>query len=308
MDTYEHSKSWTQYRDILKTRFGIVIARTPEETWRTLRSHEVHIDVWAPDGAAKGTMILVHGGGGNGRVLAPLADLAASLGWRVLAPDLPGYGLTRPAPGYRGDYDEWPAIVAQLADETDGPVVLMGLSAGGMTAVFAAETARTVDGVIVTTLFDAGDPAMLMRAARWRWLGALSLLGFTLMPWVIDRLSLPLWLAAPMRAMSSDAQMNDYFARDPLLGQLWVRLRFFRTLHQRKAKRLSPGCPLLLVHPGADAWTPTELSLQVYERIEGPKEFVELSNGAHLPLERPAYDELLASISRFLEGVAAGGV
>lgn len=104
----------------------------------------------------------------------PLADAAASLGWRVLAPDLPGYGLTRPAPGYRGDYDEWPAIVAQLADETDGPVVLMGLSAGGMTAVFAAEAARTVDGVIVTTLLDAGDPAMLMRAARWRWLGPVA--------------------------------------------------------------------------------------------------------------------------------------
>lgn len=107
--------------------------------------------------------------------------------------------------------------------------------------------------------------------------------------------------------MSSDVQMNDYFARDPLLGRLWVRLGFFRTLHARKAKRLSPGCPLLLVHPGADAWTPTELSLRVFERIEGQKTFVELSNGSHLPLERPAFDELQASISRFLEGVAGGG-
>jgi pimeloyl-ACP methyl ester carboxylesterase len=308
MHAYDASPSWTQYRDILETRFGITLARTPVETWHKVRGHDVHIDVWGPDGAAKGTLILVHGGGGNGRVLAPLADLAAGLGWRVLAPDLPGYGLTRPAPGYRGEYAEWPAIVVQLADETEGPVVLMGLSAGGMTAVFAAEAARKVDGVIVTTLLDAGDPAMLMRAARWRWLGALSLLGFALMPWLIDRLWLPLWLATPMRAMSSDPRMNDYFLRDPLLGRLWVRLRFFRTLHARKAKRLSPGCPLLLVHPGADAWTPTELSLRVYERIEGPKEFVELSNGSHLPLERPAYDELKDSVSRFLEGVTGGGV
>lgn len=307
MPAYDTSPSWTQYRDILETRFGITLARTPVETWRQVRGHDVHIDVWAPEGPAYGTMILVHGAGGNGRVLAPLADAAAGLGWQVLAPDLPGYGLTRPAPGYRGDYDEWPAIVAQLAGEIEGPVVLMGLSAGGMTAVFAAEAARTVDGVIVTTLLDAGDPATFARAARWRWLAHLSRVGFALMPWLIDRLSMPLWLVAPMRAMSSDTQMNDYFARDPLLGRLWVRLRIFRTLHQRKAKRLSPGCPLLLVHPGADAWTPTELSLRVYERIEGPKEFVELSNGSHLPLERPAYDELQASISRFLEGVAGGG-
>lgn len=308
MDTYEHSTSWAQYRAILETRFGIVIGRTPVETWRRIRGHDVHIDVWAPEGPARGTMILVHGAGGHGRVLAPLADLAAGLGWRVLAPDLPGYGLTRPAPGYRGDYDEWPAIVAQLADEAEGPVVLMGLSAGGMTAVFAAEAARKVDGVIVTTLLDMGDPSTLVRAARWRWLGRVSLLGFALMPWLIDRLSMPLWLAAPMRAMSSDGQMNDYFARDALLGRLRVRLRLFRTMHARKTKRLAPGCPLLLVHPGADAWTPTELSLRVYERIEGPKEFVELSNGSHLPLERPAFDELQARISRFLDGVAGGGV
>jgi hypothetical protein len=40
-----------------------------------------------------------------------------------------------------GDYEEWPAVVAQLADESEGPRVLMALSAGGMTAVSAAAAA-----------------------------------------------------------------------------------------------------------------------------------------------------------------------
>ena len=300
MNAYETSPSWTQYRDILKTRFAIRIARTPRETWRKIRGHDIHVDEWAPDGPAKGTLILVHGGGGNGRVLAPFCDLAAGLGWRALAPDLPGYGLTRPAPGYRGDYDEWPAVVAQLADESEGPRVLMGLSVGGMTAVFAAQAARKVDGVIATTLLDTGDPARLVRAARWRWLGVLSLLGFRLMPWLTDRLSMPLWLVVPMGAMSGDAQMNAYFRQDALLGKLWVRLRFFRTLHARKATRLELRCPLLLVHPGADTWTPTETSRPVFDSIQGPKELVELSNGAHLPLEAPAFGELKEHLSRFL--------
>lgn len=300
MNAYENSKSWMQYRDILTSRFGIEIERTPTETWRKIRGHDVHIDVWEPNGDSKGTMILVHGGGGNGRVLAPFADFATGLGWRALAPDLPGYGLTRPSRSYRGDYGEWPAIVAELAGGTEGPVVLVGLSAGGMTAAFAAEASENVGGVIATTLLDTGDRQVLLQAARWRWLGAASLLGFRLMPRLIDRLSMPLWLVLPMRAMSSDPRMNDYFAGDPLLGKLWVRLRFFRTMHAHKAKRLAPGCPLLLVHPGADTFTPTELSLPAFERIEGPKELVVLSNGAHLPLERPAFDELQASISRFL--------
>jgi alpha-beta hydrolase superfamily lysophospholipase len=303
MKSYDTSPSWTQYRDILDTRFGIRIVRTPHETWRKIRGHDVHVDVWEPEGPAKGTLILVHGGGGNGRVLAPFADLAAGLGWRTLALDLPGYGLTRPAKGYRGDYGEWPAVVAQLADETEGPVVLMGLSVGGMTAAFAAEEARGVDGVIATTLLDMGDPALLVRAARWRWLGWMSLLGFRLMPWLIDRLSMPVWLVAPMGAMSSDPAMNAFFARDPLLGKLWVRLRFFRTMHARKAKRLTPRCPLLLVHPGADAWTPTELSRPAFDRVEGTKDLVELSNGSHLPLERPAFEELKGQVSHFLEKI-----
>lgn len=303
MNSYEASRSWTQYRDILNTRFGIRIDRTPRETWRKIRGHDVHVDVWEPEGRAKGTLILVHGGGGNGRVLAPFADFAAGIGWRALAPDLPGYGLTRPAPAYRGDYAEWPAVVAELANETEGPVVLMGLSVGGMTAAFAAEDAQGVDGVIATTLLDMGDPSLLVRAARWRWLGRLSLLGFRLMPWLIDRLAMPVWLVAPMRAMSSDARMNDFFARDPLLGRLWVRLRFFRTMHARKATRLAPRCPLLLVHPGADTWTPPDLSLPAYERVAGPKDYVVLGNGSHLPLERPAFVELKERISRFLADI-----
>lgn len=309
MNTYETSPSWTQYRDILQTSFAIRIERTPRETWRKIRGHDIHVDVWEPEGPAKGTLILVHGGGGNGRVLAPFCDLVAGLGWRALAPDLPGYGLTRPAPGYRGDYGEWPAVVAQLADECEGPVVLMGMSVGGMTAAFAAEQAIKVNGVIATTLLDLSDPGLLVRAARWRWLGWTSLLGFRVMPWLVDRLSFPIWLVAPMSAMSSDARMNAYFGSDPLLGRLWVPLRFFRTLHARKATRLEPRCPLLLVHPGADAWTPTEISRPAFARVQGPKELIELSNGAHLPLEQPAFGELKAHISRFLEklGDAVGG-
>lgn len=303
MNSYEISPSWMQYRDILQTSFAIRIERTPRETRRKIRGHDVHVDVWEPEGPANGTLILVHGGGGNGRVLAPFCDLAAGLGWRALAPDLPGYGLTRPAPGYLGDYEEWPAVVAQLADETEGPVVLMGLSAGGMTAAFAAEAARKVDGVIATTLLDTGDPALLVRAARWRWLGWASLLAFRLVPWLTDRLSMPLWLVVPMGAMSSDARMNAYFGSDPLLGKLWVPLRFFRTIHARKATRLEPRCPLLLVHPGADTWTPTEISRPAFDRVHAPKGLVELSNGAHLPLERPAFDELKVHVSRFLKNL-----
>lgn len=301
-----YSESWLRYRQILQTSFGIEIDRTPEEIWRNLDGHELHLDIWEPDQPLKGTVILVHGAGGNGRILAPYAGCATGMGWRVIAPDLPGYGLTRPRPGYRGDYAEWIGLIASLAAETEGKLVLMGMSAGGMTALLAAEVASNVDGVIATTLLDLGDPRLVVRAARGRLMGYMSVLSFRLMPWLVDRISMPVGAIAPMDAMSRDENVQRYFSEDPLLGRLWVSLRLFRTMHSRRSSSFQPGCPLLLVHPGADVWTPTDMSQSAYDRVEAPKEFVVLTNGSHLPLEQPAFAELQEAIRGFLAHIPPG--
>lgn len=304
MTNYDDNPSWHRYRDILRNSFNLKLTHQPVETWTTIRGHDVHIDDWQPDGPAKGTVILVHGGGGHGRILAPLGDLAANLGWQALAPDLPGYGLTKPASNFNWDYAEWPAVVAALADRSTGPVVLIGLSVGGLTAALAAQNSTKVDGVIVTTLLDMGKPSLFIRAARWRWLGAASLLGFRLAPWFTDLIALPLRLAAPMIRMSSDQAMSHYFATDPLLGAMRVPSRFFRTMHAVKLNSIVTGCPLLLAHPGADAWTPTEMSRPAFDIIQGNKKFRELTNGSHLPLESPAQEELYEEITGFLASVS----
>jgi hypothetical protein len=51
------------------------------------------------------------------------------------------------------------------------------------------------------------------------------------------------------------------------------------------------------------AWTPTELSLAVFDKIQAAKRFVELSNGSHLPAEAPAYGELIVEVERFLNEI-----
>lgn len=305
MRNFSESNSWTAYRRVVAEEFGLDLQIEPTERWMPVRGHRVRIDEWSGD-QKSGTVILVHGGGGNGRVLAPFAEPIARHGWRVLAPDLPGFGLTEPAPGFDGDYAEWPAVVAEIADAQQDPVVLFGLSMGGMTAVFAARESSHVAGVIATTLLDLTDPATFAAAARWEWLGRLSSVAMALAPGLFDRIPLPLRLAAPLRAMSSSEGMQAYFARDPLIGRSWKPARFFRTAHTYPAGRLELDCPLLVIHPGADRWTPTALSRTVFERIEARKTFVALSNGEHLPLEQPAYRELTQRVEQFLDDVAAG--
>lgn len=304
MTSFDNTRSWTDYKDILSAEFEIALTMEPREFRRVVRGHKVRIDEWTQDRPAKGTLILVHGGGGNGRILAPLAEPLSREGWRVLAPDLPGYGLTWPAPGYRGEYSEWPAILAQIADTEPGPVVMMGLSMGGLTAFLAAQQSHRVCGVVATTMLDLSDAAIFVRAARWRWLGRLSLFSMAVMPWLFDRVVMPLSLATPLTAMSSNKCMQAYFRTDPHIGASWKSARFFRSAHQYHVRNWQLDCPLLLVHPGADAWTPTDLSLAVYEKVEAEKRFFELSNGSHLPVERPAYDELLAHTTLFLDEIA----
>ncbi|MFV0254463.1 MAG: alpha/beta hydrolase [Beutenbergiaceae bacterium] len=300
--SYDTCPSWLRYRALLKQRFGIDLDTEPEQSWRSIAGHQVHLDDWAASGTPVGTVIMVHGAGGNGRILAPFAARVARLGWRVLAPDLPGYGLTRPAPNFDWDYRHWPAVVAELADACTGPVVLLGASVGGMTAVLAAQASSQVAGVVATTLLDMSEPAIFTRAARTPALGRVSLWAFANMPWLVDRVRVPLRWVAPLQDMSSDGALGQYFRTDPLLGRSRVSLRLFRTMH-RTAVDVDPGCAVLLAHPGADAWTPTELSARFLRSLPGQTTMRELSNGSHLPLEQPALTELTDEVSAFLQAI-----
>lgn len=303
MKSFRNIRSWTEYRTILAEEFGITLTQEPAESCRLVRGHRIRIDEWSPSGPANGTVMLVHGGGGNGRILAPLAEPVAELGWRVIAPDLPGYGLSEPAPGFKGEYGEWPAVLAEIADAEPGPLVMMGLSMGGLTAFLAAQTSGKVSGVIATTLLDLSDRDIFIRAGRWKWLGRLSLFGMTAAPWLFDQIAMPLSLATPLAAMSGNRRLQAYFRKDPLIGAGWKPARFFRTVHNHRVESWALHCPLLLVHPGKDTWTPTELSLSVFEKINAAKRFVELSNGSHLPVETPAYRELIAEVTNFLNEI-----
>lgn len=304
MKHFRNSPSWTIYREILAEEFGIVLTTEPEEIQLVIRGHKVRMDHWPASGVTKGTLLLVHGGGGNGRILAPLAEPLSQRGWKVLAPDLPGYGLTQPATGYRGEYSEWPAVLSAIADAERAPTVIMGLSMGGLTAFLATQASQNIRGVIATTLLDLSDRSTFIRAARWRWLGQLSLFSMAAITWLFDRMVLPLSLVTPLAAMSSNTRMQAYFQNDPHIGKSWKPARFFRTLHQHRIKDWTLNCPLLLVHPGQDVWTPTELSLAVFDKIQTNKRFVQLRAGSHLPMEASAYGDLIAECEKFLNEIA----
>jgi len=86
------------------------------------------------------TVLLLHSSASSGAQWRPLIDILQS-GWRVLAPDLPGYGQTerRPGPASSGFADE-AALVEAVAAESAEPIHLVGHSYGAAVALrFAAD-------------------------------------------------------------------------------------------------------------------------------------------------------------------------
>ena len=301
IEPYARRESWHCYRQLIADAFAFEFQHEPAESWFDWEGHHVHLDTWLPTEPARGTVVLIHGGGGHGRLLAPLGDRLARAGYRALAPDLPGYGITATAPGWHVDYAAWPRLVAYMADANAAPVALFGLSMGGMTALWGAQMARDVRAVIATTLIDLRDPAVYEQSARWPWVARMARLGHRWAPALTDGLALPLRLAAPLDALTGDRALQDYFRTDPLLGARRVPTRFFRTTHQFVPPRddFALPCPLLLAHPGADVWTPTTMSRPCFDAIPSTKEFREMSNGSHLPLEQPCLRELEETVLDF---------
>ena len=95
------------------------------------------VNVVAPAGAVRGTLVLGHGAGGGVQSadLAAVAGSAAAAGWQVLLVDQPWrVAGKRIAPAPPRLDEGWTAVLADLREELTGPLVLGGRSAGARVA------------------------------------------------------------------------------------------------------------------------------------------------------------------------------
>jgi alpha-beta hydrolase superfamily lysophospholipase len=297
---------WREYQPLLAPDLRLDADNMPAESTWAWRGLDVHLDRY--ETAAAGlTVIVCHGGGGYGRLLAPVGRLVHELGYVAVLPDLPGYGLTHVAPS-RMRYPLWVDLVADLAlterRRTGRPVVLLGMSMGGMLALHAAAAAPagTIGGLIVTTLIDPRQPAT--RAAVSRLPGARRLSG--LLGLAPPNLRVPMPWLANVHRMSSLPAVNALCVRDPQGGGNRVPLGFLRSW-LTYAPALEPHefdrCPVLLAHPAADRWTPSELSTRTLARLACPTRYVELERCEHFPIEEPGVSTLRVETAAFLADV-----
>lgn len=301
---YDRHSGWRRYQRHFPAQLRLTDGELPrEERWRWRDGIQVHLDRYErPD--AQLTVIALHGGGGYGRLMAPIGLIARRLGIEAVLPDLPGYGLTH-VTRRSFTYDAWVDCTRDLIaaeHERSGRLVLaLGASMGGMLAVHAAMAGAPLAGVLATTLVDPRDPDVLDVLGRAPYVGRLGARLLRVAPALTDPLPVPMGRLTNMRAVANDAAVVAIARRDRLGGGRVVPARFLRTWID-----YTPPCepeafrlPVLLAHPAEDRWTPIELSTRFLARLAGPTCLVTLERCGHLPLEEPGLTQLRSAFVEF---------
>jgi alpha-beta hydrolase superfamily lysophospholipase len=308
---YRDLETWKRYQGFFPQAMRCTAETTPTEEWWTWNGLDVHLDRLAvPESKLK--VLVLHGAGAYGRVMAPAAVIARNHGWETVSPDLPGYGLTR-VPRSRMNYSLWVDCVAALIDAEiarDGrPVVLFGVSLGGLLAYQAAARSRRVIGLVATTLADPRERAVRRGFARTEALGTAGLALLENLRAVTDGLPMPMRYMSRMNRISNKKALADLCSNDRLGGGNWVPARFLRTL-MSTSPDIEPEdfreCPVLLTHPGQDFMTDIALSRRFFDRLACPKKMVVLEGASHMPTEELGLAQMERAVVEFAKELEQG--
>lgn len=310
---YADQAAWRTIQEFLPESYRLTPGTEPAEEWWTHRGHRIHLDTYRnPDAPVK--VILLHGVGTNGRQMSMiLGRPLAQRGFETIAIDMPTYGVTEVAPGAVVTYDDWVGIGSDLVDaelaEDDRPVVLYGLSAGGMETYHVASVNRRVSGIVGMTFLDQQSPKVRRDTAfdpLTGSVGAPVMRALARTP--LRGVKVPMKLVSKMRALVNEpAAKRACYADATSAGNL-VTVAFldsYLNFRPAVAPEDFDTCPILLTQPAADRWTPLELSTPFLDRITRvPVTVVMLENAGHYPLEQPGLDQMVDAVATFAAGRA----
>lgn len=312
---YDAQPAWRTTQGFLPPEYRLGPDDMPAEEWWDWRGHSIHLDRFRdPDAPIK--VILFHGVGTNGRQMSTIlgAPLARS-GFETVAIDMPGYGVTKVARGVTVTYDDWVAAASDFIDaelaRDPRPIVLYGLSAGGMLTYHAAALNRKVKGIVGMTFLDQRIPQVSDETAHNKLMNRIGMPQVRLANKIgLGSLRMPMSLASKMRALVNDGRALRAFYADRTSAGNWVSMAFLAS-YADYVPAQEPGdfdvCPILLTQPAEDNWTPLHLSKLFLDRVaKVPVSKVMLDNAGHYPIEQPGLRQMHDAIVPFARKCAEG--
>ncbi len=309
MRYYNTQSSWREIQSFLPKEFQLDRVHEPSEEMWQWRGHQVHLDCFRnPRSEVK--VILFHGVGTNGRQMSTI--LGAPLfrrGFETIAIDMPEYGMTRVATGELVTYDDWVQAGSDLIDaeleKDERPIVLYGLSAGGMLAWHIAALNKKVKGIVGMTFLDQREQQVRDETALNFLMSRIGVpLTHLAAKTPLATLRMPMSLASKMTALVNNKAALKACLRDKTSAGKWVTMKFLSSLTTYKPV-VEPEafdiCPILLTQPAKDSWTPLHLSeifLKHVNRV--PTKVVMLENAGHYPLEQPGLTQMCDAVVDFI--------
>jgi alpha-beta hydrolase superfamily lysophospholipase len=298
---------WKKYQRFFPDELRIHESNLPTEEWWDWNGCQIHLDRM-PVPESKVKIIMIHGAGGNGRLLAPYAQMLQVHGYEVLSPDLPPYGLSYAKQIKSIDYDQWIQIITDLIKqeiERDGkPIILLGASIGGMLAYHAANRSLKVKGLMVTTFVDTSNPKVRDQIAPNKVISRLGKFTMDTFPYLLDSLRISVSRVSRMNLITNNPELTQLIIQDPLAAGTEIPFRLLRTFLNMKPviepERFN-DCPILLVHPEKDPMTPFNLSEPFYNRLNCKKRCVILEGAGHFPIEQPGLEQMREAILSFIK-------
>ena len=306
---YRTQSYWRDIQAFLPKEFQLDRAHEPSEEWWQWRQHQVHLDCFRNPNA-KVKVILFHGVGTNGRQMSTILGRPLfKHGFEAIAIDMPEYGMTQVASDALVTYDDWVQAGSDLIDaelaKDRRPIVLYGLSAGGMLAYHTAALNKKVKGIVGMTFLDQREQQVRDETAL-NFL--MSRIGVPLTHFAaktpLATLRMPMSLASKMSALVNNKAALKACLRDPTSAGKWVTMKFLSSLTTYKPM-VEPEaftvCPILLTQPEKDTWTPLHLSEIFLKRVNRvTTKVVMLNNAGHYPLEQPGLTQLCDAVVDFI--------
>lgn len=310
--SYQQQQAWQKIQQFFPVEWQIPADHLPQEEWWSWQDHQVHLDRY-PNPQAKIKVILFHGVGTNGRQMSMLlAHPLALRGYETIAIDLPGYGLTQVKQGAQITYDDWVDIGSDLIDaelaKDQRPIVLYGLSAGGMLSYHVAAKNRKVKAIVGMTFLDTHDQDVRDQVARNGLMSRVAMpVNHLAAKTPLQHIKVPMRWVSKMNSLVNNKEALQVFLKDKSSAGNSVSIQFLDSyLHYRP--EISPEnftiCPILLTQPAQDRWTPLALSTPFLNRItQVPVKTVILEQAGHYPLEQPGLNQMVQYIDDFYRSI-----
>lgn len=304
--TYENETRWFNYcidSDPQEIKSHIT------ETYITSNKKRIHLDVYdSPESRVKAGIIFIHGTAVYSRFYTEFLYQLYKKGYQVIAPDLPGHGLSE---GRRGHFDMELLsnavydVTSHMLDNYAKKVVVMGSSLGGITTLYAvANDDRIAAGVCHNVaIFNEGAYKRIVHVS-----GIVNLLK-PLVPYfakILPTLRLSVWRYLPIDNLVQDQALLErvnILLEDEILASKYTLKSLATQMRAPLARPIEEiTTPIMIINGTNDVLFSLEYMQEIYERLQSSrnKRLEIIPDSSHLILHERR-EECLSRITSWLD-------